>query len=467
VRLKTNTRRDVRADPASFRDAAGSVFESGSGVFRSLTKDGVRRFEAYRSSGFQDTVERSGRVVKTLPVGSRDADSAPVLQHERVKFISYPYEWPFSLLKTAALFHLRLNLDAIRHGLKMVDASAFNVQFEGVRPIFIDVLSFDRYVADEPWIAHTQFCTQFLNPLLLASRKGVAYHAWYRGDLEGIGVTETSRLLGPWSWFSLDALFNVHLPAKANRSARLASGAAITKLRQARVPQSAVVSLMRRLAAWIERMQLPASGAPGWDDYRSQRAAFARDDGLRETLVREAVGELKPAVVLDVGCNDGLYSALAIAAGAGFAVGIDADDRALEQCFARACAQQLPLLPLRVDWCNQTPSQGWRGKERSAFSSRCKADFLIAFAVLHHISVGRNVPLADAVACLVEAAPRGLIEFVPPGDPLLDRLLGLKSARPIDYDEKAFFRALGARSRIVRRTRLPDSGRILAVYDRR
>jgi hypothetical protein len=125
------------------------------------------------------------------------------------------------------------------------------------------------------------------------------------------------------------------------------------------------------------------------------------------------------------------------------------------------------LLPLRVDWCNPTPNQGWRGKERSAFTARCKADFLIAFAVLHHVSAGRNVPLADAIASLVEAAPRGVIEFVPPGDPLLARLLSLKSAKPADYNEQTFFRALGARSRIVRRMTLPDSGRVLAVYDRR
>ena len=427
----------------------------------------MRRFEAYRSSGFQEAVERSGRVVRTVQVAASEAGTAPVLQHERVRFISYPYEWPFSLLKTAALFHLELNLDAIRHGLKMVDASAFNVQFDGVRPMFIDVLSFDRYVADEPWIAHTQFCTQFLNPLLLASRKGVPFHPWYRGDLEGIGVTDTSRLLGPESWFSINALLNVHLPALATRSARLTSGETVSKLRQARVPKSAVVSLMRRLAAWIANMDLPVSGAPGWDEYRAHRAAFARDDAVREALVREAVSEIEPSVVLDVGCNDGHYSALALAAGAGFAVGIDSDERALEQCLAQARARQLPLLPLRIDWCNQTPSQGWRGKERSAFATRCKADFLIAFAVLHHISMGRNVPLAEAVACLVEAAPRGVIEFVPPGDPLLDRLLSLKSAPRSNTASKPSSAHSGRRSRIVRRTRLPDSGRMLAVYDRR
>ncbi len=412
-------------------------------------------------------MERDGRAVATRSVEARQERTGHVLEHEKVRFISYPYEWPFSLLKAAALFHLKLNIDAVQHGLKMVDASAFNVQFDGVRPVFIDVLSFDRYVSDEPWLAHSQFCTQFLNPLLLAAKKGIPFHAWYRGDLEGIGVQDTSRLLGPWSWLSLNALLNVHLPARATRSARLTSAETVSRLRQVRVPRSAVIALMRRLATWIAKMELPSSGAPGWRDYRAQRAAFAHDDAVRESLVREAVTELKSSVVLDVGCNDGHYGAVALAAGAEFVVGVDMDDQALEQCVARARNDRLPLLPLRVDWCNPTPNQGWRGKERSAFHARCKADFLVAFAVLHHISAGRNVPLADAVAGLVEAAPRGVIEFVPPGDPLLARLLSLKSARLVDYSEQAFLRALGARSRIVRRATLPDSGRVLAVYERR
>lgn len=467
MHLNTIVNLDTRAHPASFRDAAGTVFESGGRVFRRLAPDGVQRFEAYRTSGFQEVTERSGRTVKTRSVEGRQGRSSPVLEHEKVSFVSYPYEWPFSLLKAAALFHLELNIDAVEHGLKMVDASAFNVQFDGVRPVFIDVLSFDRYVSDEPWLAHNQFCTQFLNPLLLAAKKGISFHAWYRGDLEGIGVQEASRLLGPWSWLSLNALLNIHLPARATRSARLTSHATVSKLRQARVPRSAITTLMRRLATWIATMELAARDARGWRDYRAHRAAFAHDDAVRESLVREAMGEIKPALALDVGCNDGHYGALALAAGAAFVVGIDTDDQALEQCVARARKEQLPLLPLRVDWCNPTPNQGWRGKERSAFLTRCKADFLIAFAVLHHVSVGRNIPLADAVAGLVEAAPRGMIEFVPPGDPLLARLLSFKSAKPVDYSEQTFFRALGARSRIVRRVTLPDSGRVLAVYERR
>ena len=33
-----------------------------------------------------------------------------VLKHEKINFISYPYEWTFSQLKDAAIFHLNFQI---------------------------------------------------------------------------------------------------------------------------------------------------------------------------------------------------------------------------------------------------------------------------------------------------------------------------------------------------------------------
>lgn len=50
------------------------------------------------------------------------------------------------------------------------DASAYNVQFRGARPVFIDTLSFERHPEGTPWMAYRQFREHFLVPLLLVSR---------------------------------------------------------------------------------------------------------------------------------------------------------------------------------------------------------------------------------------------------------------------------------------------------------
>ena len=62
-----------------------------------------------------------------------------VLKTEKIPFISYPYEWSFSQLKAAAIKTLKINLIALNYGMILKDASMFNVQFIGYKPIFIEV----------------------------------------------------------------------------------------------------------------------------------------------------------------------------------------------------------------------------------------------------------------------------------------------------------------------------------------
>ena len=112
-------------------------------------------------------------------------DASYVIEHPKLPFVSYPYEWCFSALKSAALLHLDIHLSVLESDITLSDASAYNIQFQsGASPIFIDRLSFRRYREGEFWVGHRQFCEQFLNPLLLRALVGVPHNAWYRGNLE-------------------------------------------------------------------------------------------------------------------------------------------------------------------------------------------------------------------------------------------------------------------------------------------
>ena len=42
--------------------------------------------------------------------GSQIEVNEKILEHEKLNFISYPYEWTFTQLKDAALFHLDLQI---------------------------------------------------------------------------------------------------------------------------------------------------------------------------------------------------------------------------------------------------------------------------------------------------------------------------------------------------------------------
>ena len=45
-----------------------------------------------------------------------------------------------------------------KHGFTLSDATAYNIQFAGSAPVFIDHLSFRPYREGEIWAAHRQFC---------------------------------------------------------------------------------------------------------------------------------------------------------------------------------------------------------------------------------------------------------------------------------------------------------------------
>jgi ribosomal protein L11 methylase PrmA len=168
----------------------------------------------------------------------------------------------------------------------------------------------------------------------------------------------------------------------------------------------------------------------------------------------------------DLGCNSGDYSKAALDAGAAYAVGFDFDQGALEAAFARGVDEQLNLLPLVLDAANPSPSQGWAEGERKGLAARASADAILALAFVHHLAIGRNVPLDQLIGWLVELAPAGVIEFVPKSDPMVQRMLRLREDIFDDYSEEHFTAAVMARARIVQSAIVSASGRRLVWFDR-
>jgi hypothetical protein len=142
---------DLELEPASFRDPASTVLYLDGRVLRGLTKEGAEDFAALASAPFFEAAMTEGRLVRTtevpleeLPQSVRGDAWVQALEHERIPFVTYPYEWTFSMLKDAALVHLDLLLAALGVNLTMKDGYAYNLAFVGARPVFIDVGSFER-----------------------------------------------------------------------------------------------------------------------------------------------------------------------------------------------------------------------------------------------------------------------------------------------------------------------------------
>ncbi len=461
-----------RPEPSSFRDPAGQVIEGRDGrVFRSVAPAAVEEYRHVRACGAVEALIVEGGLVAAEEVDPVEAGLLPpagglVLEHPRLPFVSYPYEWPFSLLKEAALLHLEIQIRLLDRDISLSDASAYNVQFQGVRPVFIDWLSMRRYREGEYWQGHNQFCEQFLNPLLLCARLGAPHNAWYRGMQEGIPGRELAGLLPRRMRWSPRMQAHVLLPLRFERLAD-ARGEAAQRTARRPLPRNAYRGLLNQLRRWIQGLR-PRGTNTNWSDYSSASSYDSGEASRKAEAVRAFVAETRPEQLWDLGCNTGEFAAVALEAGAGDVIGFDSDFGALERACERARTDRLRLLPLYQDLANPSPDQGWGQAERRSLARRCRsADALMALAVVHHLAIGRNVPLPRIAAWLVGLAPRGLVEFVPQGDPRVDDLLTLRGDRFADYTPEAWEAALEPYAAVRRAETVSASGRRLYTYERR
>ncbi len=428
-------------------------------------------FDAVRGTGLVERLVKRGWLVGEERVdpailGSASQGCAYVLEHPRLPFVSYPYEWGFAALRAAALRHLDVQLEALAADVSLSDSSAYNIQFVGSEPTFIDHLSFRPYSPGEYWAGHGQFCQQFLNPLLLRAHCGVAHNNWYRGSLEGIDVIELSRLL-PWSrkYLSWGTLTHVTLQAKLQVQVRNRERA-VRAVAQRGLPKPAFGNMLKSLHAWISTLTPADVDRTVWGDYANRNSYSEAEAQAKRAFVHDMVAQTKPGLLWDLGCNTGDYSKAALEAGARYVVGFDFDQQALDKAYLRARAESLKFLPLYFDAANPSPAQGWLQSERMGLRERSPANALLALAVVHHLAIARNAPLEQVVGWLMDSAPAGIIEFVPKTDPMVQELLKLRSDIFPDYTEERFLDCIRQRGEIVRQSVVSSSGRLLVWYRR-
>lgn len=439
-------------EPGSFRDPGGRVFEAGGTIVRAVMKTALDNFSHARDAGVLRKLVDERKLVDfadvTADAAAYGIAEAPVLlSHPRIPFISYPYEWSFSLHKAAALFHLDLQLALLDEGFALSDATAYNVQFDGVQPVFIDHLSIRPYNEGEIWAGHRQFCMQFLNPLLMWSILGLQPNHWFRGSLEGVAPEDLAKMLPMRSKLSWTVL--THVFAQAAMQTKSVAAKRHRDYRTVKLPRTSFEGILRGLRRKIEKLS-PPGNLTVWGDYAGCNSYRSEEAQAKARFVQEMVAAVRPQLMYDLGCNTGDYSSAALDAGAQKVIGFDFDHGALEIAYQRAQAEQLEFLPLWLDAANPSPAQGWNQAERKGLSGRADAQALIALAFIHHIAIGRNVPLDMATDWLLSLAPAGVIEFPHKTDPMVQTLLAQREDIFPDYEKANFERILMERARIVK-----------------
>ena len=182
---------------------------------------------------------RRQRGARPALLGAADTAPAYLLEHPRIPFVSYPYEWSASLLRKAALHHLDVQLEALERGFALSDATAYNVQFVGAeaglhRPSLLPALPRRRDLDRAPPVLHA--VPQSADPLVAA---GIAPNHWYRGSLEGSRPRSWRRCCGWSDNFSLTILTHVIAQAALQRRSVRSGSVAAGSYREAKLPNAA------------------------------------------------------------------------------------------------------------------------------------------------------------------------------------------------------------------------------------
>ena len=440
---------------------------------------GIVDLEAFlKTQAAADSIQ-SGKLVHSLRIPESEVSGLGegaeyVLEHERIPFPSYPYEWPPEMLHAAGMLTLDLAERALEEGFGLKDATPYNVLFRGSEPVFVDVLSFERRAPlDAAWMAYAQFVRTFLLPLIATRHFGLSLDRILAGRRDGLEPETVYRWAGFWRRLTPPFLSLATLPkwlgSRQKEDASLYRPKPARSAEQAHFILGGLLKGCRRQLVALDPAASPRDGS-AWSEYLDHKSLYTPAQfAQKETFVSEVLGLVRPRTVLDVGANEGHFSLLAARKGSSV-VAIDSDPVVVGAIWRRAFRERADVLPLVVDLTRPTPAVGWRNQECQSFLDRAAGgfDMVMMLAVMHHMLVTERIPLEDLLSLAAELTREYLlIEFVAPEDPMFQRIVRGREAL-YSHLSNARFEADAARHfELVRSIRIDGLHRWLYLFRRR
>jgi len=463
-------------DGGSFRDPSGYVFHRSGAVYRALSETAYSDFIELERSGLLAALQKSQLVVGTRLVddpalaatlAAENPGYQHFIEHDRISPITYPYEWTISMLGDAGVHTLAVQRALLKGGWSLKDATAYNIQFVNGRPIFIDITSIERPPRLDVWYALGQFTQMFLFPLLLMRYHGWDLRSYFIGNIGGRDVAAVVRSLGFFERWGPRGLVDVTLPnmfeASGNKSTAKAEGALKKSNRSADVQLVNLGRLERKIRKLVDGYRVSGH----WVSYGTTCNYSGDADGAKRALVAEMLAAARPRLVLDAGCNTGEYTRISLEQGAAV-ISADADHDAVDVLYRRLRTEPAAITPMVVNLTEPSPAIGFMNRERSTFGDRVRPDCIIALALLHHLCITGNLSLEAVDEMFAAVTTRHLIlEHVPPGDSMFQRLVALRNDKhehlTLDACRAAFARSFVC----LREAAVPGSQRTLLLLQKK
>jgi SAM-dependent methyltransferase len=398
-------------------------------------------------------------------------ESDRVVVGRRLNFVTQPSEWSDAQLYAAGTLTLRLQTEAVAAGFDMKDASAWNVLFDGSRPVFCDLMSFEA-LREQKWWALGQFARHFIFPLLASQRRGLRGHMVHTMWRDGMPAEHARQLFGRAIFLTRYGMLMLGEGRPAPHSDMASSP--VSRGAIAALPIEGIQRFRNRVQASLDWMMQGLSPKPmeplasrGWAGYRGDRPHYG--DGsleIKRRLFAEWIERLGPAWVLDLGCNTGEFSQIAAASGSRV-VSADADHDSVAALFMAQLGQTAihPMVSLLDDLRG---GRGWAAAEHPGLMDRFEGrmDLVLVLALVHHLAVGAAVPL-DAIARFVFRCSRdaAVVELIEADDPQLRSLCAQRQRDPADFTAERQRNAfLGVGFELIQEVSLDGASRSLVLF---
>ncbi|MBQ2620931.1 MAG: hypothetical protein IJF84_06290 [Thermoguttaceae bacterium] len=453
----------------SFRDPAGRVFELDNKIYRSVTNVGQKDYQFFLDSGLAESLQKSNWIIPFRQVERPEAELAQDnvyawLSVDKVPFISYPYEWSFHQLKDSAVLTLKIQLAALKKGMSLKDASAYNVQMYKGRPIFIDLLSFECYEEGKPWVAYRQFVMHFLAPLLLMSKRDIRFSEMFRNWIDGFPLDFASKNL-PWTThWSPSCLVHIHWHAKLLRKYESTRGEVPDKT-VGNMSKEKLTKFLEGLLDYVQSIKAPHPTTE-WGDYYNDLNYSDAAFKFKQEIVGQICQRLDPKVVCDLGANCGEFSRV-LPKTVSTIISPDIDPVAVDKNYVQVRTQkETNIYPILQDLTNPSPGIGFLNRERKSFMERARCDVSLSLALIHHLCIGNNLPFDYVARMLSSLGDRAILEFVPKQDSQVQRLLSSREDIFPEYDLDHCISAFRSYFLSVETFPISDSDRTLILFSK-
>ncbi len=452
--------------PSSFRDPSGYIFYQDGVLYRQINTLYQEHYTHLMESGLYDDLVGSGLLVSHEEVDISGPDPGSIfkiIKPQKIGFISYPYEWCFSQLKAAAMATLNIQKRALDFGMTLKDCSVYNIQFYNGAPVLIDTLSFEKYREGRPWVAYKQFCQHFLAPLVLMSYKDIRLSQLLRLYIDGVPLDLASSLLPVRTRFRFGLLSHIHFHAKSQKH----------YADKTIKPQTRKFSLLS-FRGLVDNLESIISKRLTWQAFDTEWASYYDETNYstesfkhKKSIVADLLSRLSPANIWDLGANTGHFSRISGELGIP-TIAFDIDPAAVEKNYLECVKnRETNILPLIMDLTNPSPCLGWENRERMSFLERGPADTVLALALIHHLAISNNVPLARIADFFHKLCTTLIIEFIPKEDSQVQRLLATREDIFTAYTQAHFEGEFAKFFNIVNSEKIKTSTRTLYCMERK